>query len=147
MPPAVTRFGLLAALLLLTGVAQAGLGLTQAEVKHYLQTRIEVADLQNDYKANADKYDNVVQAFYRAREHLVKERGYADGAAFDRMKMRIWAAYNNMDEYQQSEHERQRMTQLEKNRADWPAVRHYREAIDALTNWYNGNTDKRPVVK
>ncbi|MGM0593794.1 MAG: hypothetical protein ACQETD_04585 [Pseudomonadota bacterium] len=236
----LSRLGLGLAFLLLAVAVQAQQGLSRAEVKKYLQTRIEVADLQNEYKANADQYDNVVQAFYRARGRLVVERGYASAEAFDEMKQRIWAAYGSMDEYEeierrirerqrksngedgkgdaeaqkpkrrgqfseeekrrrmlahidqlpiseeqkkvmlaqleamprrtelhrqiqqdsqraekrrltfeqvQTQHERERMAQLERNRADWPAVRHYRDTIDAIVDWYNGNTDKRPVVK
>lgn len=132
------RFGLFAAFMCFIAAAQAQQqGLSRAEVKKYLHTRIAVAELQSEYKANAEQYGNVVHAFYQARDRLVVERGYASGEAFDAMKRRIWTAYNSMNEYER----------LEQNRADWPAVRHYRDTIDAIVAWYNGNTDKRPVLE
>lgn len=72
------------------------LKLSKALVEDWIHTRIETATLQNEMKANADRYKNVVQAFYKEREVLLQSRGW-EVSKFEEVGKRITAALSAMD--------------------------------------------------
>ena len=70
--------------------------LTKAKVKEWIQARIAIAKLQMKMKANAGNYDDVVQAFYKARKKLLESKGWMV-QDFNALKERINAAASAMD--------------------------------------------------
>jgi len=72
-----------------TAAAQAVDGpLQRQHVRNYIQLRIETHQLQQKMKANADQYDDVIQAFFKRRATLLKEEGWSPDA-FDALEKRI----------------------------------------------------------
>lgn len=80
--------------------------LTSGEVKHWIETEIEVVELQMDYEANADQYEDVIAAFFAAKEELVTDRGYASRDVYEARAERIHAAVNAMEEQERLDRER-----------------------------------------
>jgi len=73
-------------------VAQAVDGpLRRQHVRDYIRLRIETHQLQQKMKANADQYDDVIQAFFTRRAALLKEEGWGPDA-FDALQKRIMRA-------------------------------------------------------
>jgi hypothetical protein len=69
--------------------------LTQAQVRTFIRLRLAADQLQRQYKANAADYDDVIQAFFEAREQLLRRNGWTpDG--FDALAGRIRAAESAM---------------------------------------------------
>lgn len=101
------RIALFSIILLFAGPAfAADEPLTSDEVKHWIETEIEVVELQMEYKANAAEYDDVIAAFFAAMDELVIERGYASRDAYDARAERIYAAVNAMEEQERLDRER-----------------------------------------
>ncbi|NHK27895.1 hypothetical protein FF098_008275 [Parvularcula flava] len=101
------RAALFSIILLFAGSAfAADEPLTSDEVKHWIETEIEVVELQMDYKANAAEYEDVIAAFFAAKADLVTDRSYASNDAYDARAERIYAAVNAMEEQERLEQER-----------------------------------------
>lgn len=71
--------------------------LAQDDVCRYINTRIETNLLQEEYRQNADQYDDVPRAFFKARNALLRERGWTV-EAFEATQQRILDAGNALDE-------------------------------------------------
>lgn len=80
----------------LKSVLADSLQLTEQKVKDWIRTRIAIAKLQNQMKANGADYDAVVKEFFNEREILLESRGWSV-AKFDAVKERIHAAITAMD--------------------------------------------------
>ncbi len=50
--------------------------LSTAEVESWMKTRIETHKLQREYRANAEKYDSVVEAYFKARDEYLVNNGW-----------------------------------------------------------------------
>jgi len=80
--------------------------LTSDEVKHWIETEIEVVELQMEYKANAAEYEDVIAAFFAAKADLVTDRGYASNDAYDERAERIYNAVGAIEEQKRLDRER-----------------------------------------
>ncbi len=70
--------------------------LSRRQVRTFIGLRLSVDRLQRQYRANAADYDDVIQAFFEAREQLLRRNGWTpDG--FDALAGRIRAAESAMD--------------------------------------------------
>jgi len=69
---------------------------TKQKVKDWIKTRIATAKLQNKMKANPEKYDNVVHAFFKERKTLLKSRGWSVDE-FEAVEKRITNATSGME--------------------------------------------------
>lgn len=77
------------------GMAQSPLDSNQ--VRDFIETRMAVARLQNEMKAKAEQYDDVVRAFFERRAELLTSRGWTV-EDFDAVKDRVHAARSAMRE-------------------------------------------------
>lgn len=69
--------------------------LSRSQVRTFIRLRLAADQLQRQYKANAADYDDVIQAFFEAREQLLRRNGWTpDG--FDALAGRIRAAESAM---------------------------------------------------
>lgn len=75
---------------------QDSLVLSKEKVGNWIKLRIKVAKLQNNMKSNAQKYEDVVESFYREREDLLISQGWTV-MDFDEAKVRIHAAISAMN--------------------------------------------------
>lgn len=50
--------------------------LTEEKVKNYIETRVKTHDLQLEYKVKADQYDDVIVAYYKARNERLTSQGW-----------------------------------------------------------------------
>lgn len=107
------------------------LHLTKQKVRDWIETRIEVAEIQKQMKANASDFDNVVQVFYSRRESLLDSKGWSV-KEFDHAKERIHAAISAMD----------LEDDLNESRAD-----HEEEVADIKANEYFSEKQKEEIIK
>ena len=98
--------------------------LTRQDVRDYIRLRIETHQLQQKMKANADQYDDVIQAFFRRRAALLKKEGRAPDA-FDALQKRIMRAEKALEMVADSAEYR---TQRRNNRKAVEMSKHYSEA-------------------
>jgi hypothetical protein len=71
--------------------------LVQDNVCRYMNTRIETNLLQEEFRRNADQYDDVPRAFFTARNVLLRERGWTV-EEFEAIQRRILDAGSALDE-------------------------------------------------
>lgn len=71
--------------------------LTRAKIEDVIETRIETARLQNRMRANADQYDSVLDAFFRKRARLLRERGW-EPEEFDETHEYIYVVKSRMEQ-------------------------------------------------
>lgn len=62
--------------LVISVVSLAAEPLSSNDVKKWSETRIETHKLQNRFRAQADQYDDVVVAFFAARDRYLQQVGY-----------------------------------------------------------------------
>lgn len=65
--------------------------LTEATVRDYIKTSIAITELQQKMKSQADRYENVIQSFYKKREAFLKSKGWTV-EEFENTQERILAA-------------------------------------------------------
>jgi len=79
-------FKTFALLLALTFIGESSLAqripLTKDKVENYIETRVKTHDLQLQYKANEDKYDDVIMAYFNERNEWLESQGWT-GEEFD----------------------------------------------------------------
>lgn len=168
--------------LLLLGVglpaacAQAPDGpLQRSHVRDYIRLRTDIHQMQEKMKANADQYDDVIQAFYQRQAQFLQSEGWTQDG-FDAVEQRILAAEGAMDWAADSTRRRKKiegikqMTGLDAetrqelrratirqdslyraqhitpSRRDWPAVRPYREALTHLKDYVAKNRPDPPSL-
>lgn len=91
--------------------------LTAAEVKTWMETRIATHRLQNQFRANAEAYDDVVVAFFQARDRYLQTVGYSR-ARFEDHERRIAEAHDYILEREDlAAQRRARQAELAKSRA------------------------------
>lgn len=105
--------------------------LTEEKLKNWIETRIEVAKLQNKMKANASDYENVVHAFFEEREVLLESLGWSV-EEFDEAKERIQNAISAMEI----------ADDLEVGKAD-----HAKEVAEIKANEFYSDQQKEELIK
>ncbi|MGB6037226.1 MAG: hypothetical protein WBG42_13215 [Cryomorphaceae bacterium] len=70
--------------------------LTQEKVKNYIQTRVKAHDLQLEYKAKADQYEDVIVAYYKERNEWLPSQGWT-GEEFDATEEWIIGVVNSIE--------------------------------------------------
>lgn len=101
---------------LLATAVLAGSGnapLTKKQVAEYIDARIASHRLQMKMKANADRYDNVIQAFYRKRETMLAERGFTV-EEYENRQRRISAVISAMREAEEMERDAPELAERKK---------------------------------
>ena len=169
---------LLALLLLLAGPvhAQAPDGPLQREhVRDYIRLRTDIHQMQEEMKANADQYEDVIQAFsQRQATFLQSEVWTQDG--FDSVEQRILAAKGAMNWAADSTQRRKKLEGIKQmtgldaetrqelraatirqdslyraqhitpSRRDWAAVRPYLDGLSHLTDYVAANRPDPPPL-
>jgi hypothetical protein len=70
--------------------------LTKEKVKNYIETRVEAHDLQLEHKAKADQYEDVIVAYYKARNEWLPSQGWT-GEEFDATEEWIYGVINSIE--------------------------------------------------
>jgi len=107
------------------------LRLTKSKVRDWIKVRIAVAKLQKKMKANAAAYDDVIHAFYKKREALLRTRGWSVDE-FNAAKERINAATSAMD----------MADDLAESKADYE-----KEVADIKSNTYFTDKQKQKMIE
>ena len=71
-------------------------GLTESQLRDFIETRIETNKLQMQMKRNAAQYDDLPRAFFKKRNALLRERGW-DPEFYDEVQKRVMAAQSALD--------------------------------------------------
>tara|TARA_R110000868_G_scaffold37111_4_gene131364 strand:- start:56398 stop:57006 length:609 start_codon:yes stop_codon:yes gene_type:complete len=79
--------------------------LLKKDVKKWFITMINAHELQLKYKSEADKYDDVIVAYYEERNLWVESLGY-EPKEFDKLSERINAGYGSMKDQKSLDEER-----------------------------------------
>lgn len=117
----------------------------QAKVAHWIRTRIATNHLQNRMRANADRYDSVVHAFFRKRDAMLEEAGWTV-KGFEATEKRIYRAKGSIELAQQEGRDGYGQEQIEATREDWPVVRPLIDELEQLTDWVAGNVEEPPEI-
>jgi hypothetical protein len=117
----------------------------RAKVDHWIRTRIATNHLQNRMRANAERYDSVVQAFFRKREAMLEAAGWTV-EGFEATEKRIMRAQGGIELAQQEDRDGYGQEQIEASREDWPAVRPLLDELEQLTDWVAGNVEEPPEL-
>ena len=117
----------------------------RAKVAHWIRTRIATNHLQNRMRANAERYDSVVQAFFRKREAMLEAAGWTV-EGFEATEKRIMRAQGGIELAQQEDRDGYGQEQIEASREDWPAVRPLLDELEQLTDWVAGNVEEPPEL-
>ena len=169
---------LLVLLLLFGGPAhaQAPDGPLQREhVRDYIRLRTDIHQMQEEMKANADQYEDVIQAFSQRQATFLQSEGWTQDG-FDSVEQRILAAKGAMSWAADSTQRRKKiegikqMTGLDAqtrqelraatirqdslyraqhitpSRRDWPAVRPYLDGLAHLTDYVAANRPDPPSL-
>lgn len=88
---------LVISILLSAGAHASPAPLTEAKVCDYIETRIATNRLQEKFKRNADKHDDVPRAFFKARNEMLADRGWRVDD-FEQTQRRIINAENGIKE-------------------------------------------------
>lgn len=174
------RYAALIGVLLLLGsalsaaYAQAPDGaLERSHVRDYIRLRTHVHRMQEEMKATADQYDDLLHPFFRRQTQFLQSKGWTQDG-FDSVEQRILAAKGAMDWAADSTQRRKRienikqMTHLDADtrqemrtsftkqdslcraqhmtpsRRDWPAVRLYRDGLRPLDDYVAKNRPDPP---
>lgn len=70
--------------------------LTKEKVKKYIETRVKNHDLQQEYKAKADQYEDVIVAYYDERNEWLPSQGWT-GEEFDATEEWILGVANSIE--------------------------------------------------
>ncbi|MCZ4410735.1 hypothetical protein O3Q51_18105 [Cryomorphaceae bacterium 1068] len=70
--------------------------LTKEKVKNYIETRVKAHDLQLEYEANADQYEDVILAYYKERNEWLLSQGWT-GKEFDATEEWILGVANSIE--------------------------------------------------
>jgi hypothetical protein len=70
--------------------------LTKEKVKNYIETRVKTHDLQLEYKAKEDQYEDVILAYYKERNEWLPSQGWT-GEEFDATEEWILGVANSIE--------------------------------------------------
>lgn len=70
--------------------------LTPEQVRHYIKTNILEVQLQQKVKSQANRYDNVIKAFYAQRKNLLEREGWIV-EVYEITEARIFGAINALE--------------------------------------------------
>ncbi|SHF57553.1 hypothetical protein SAMN05444483_101645 [Salegentibacter echinorum] len=153
--------------------------LTEDKILKFMKSRMATFELKRRMKSQANKYENLIQEFYKKRKGLLQNHGW-DVDDFEDTESRIYAAINAMETKaslkseadfkkeiaeveansylsQKQKAETIKLLKLDRNniketfinpsRTDWPAVKIYKNKLEHLTNYINGNRPDAPVIE
>jgi beta-phosphoglucomutase-like phosphatase (HAD superfamily) len=98
--------------------------LTRQDVRDYIRLRIDLHKKQEEMKANADQYDDVIHAFFQWQSEFLQARGRSR-ESFEALEKRIMAAETAMEMVADSAEYR---TRLRNNRKAIRMSEHYSDA-------------------
>lgn len=105
MRPVITALFICASLLPAAAAGAAQAPLTRAEVADFLRTEIRITEKQQEMKANAAEYDDVIRAFYDWRDKYLVAQGWTV-ERFEAVRERVFAAHSALDTIEELEKER-----------------------------------------
>lgn len=82
--------------------------LSISEVESWMKTRIETHKLQREYRANAEKYDSVVEAYFKARDEYLVNNGW-DVQEFKDIESAIYDTIGGIDEQESIDEEKKEL--------------------------------------
>ncbi|MEQ9092103.1 MAG: hypothetical protein RIE52_13500 [Balneola sp.] len=82
--------------------------LSTAEVESWMKTRIETHKLQREYRANAEKYNSVVEAYFKARDEYLVNNGW-DVQEFKDIESAIYDTIGGIDEQESIDEEKEEL--------------------------------------
>ncbi len=82
--------------------------LSTFEVESWMKTRIETHKLQREYRANAEKYDSVVEAYFKARDEYLVNNGW-DVQEFKDIESAIYDTIGGIDEQESIDEEKKEL--------------------------------------
>lgn len=82
--------------------------LSTAEVESWMKTRIETHKLEREYRANAEKYDSVVEAYFKARDEYLVKNGW-DVQEFKDIESAIYDTITGIDEQESIDEEKKEL--------------------------------------
>jgi hypothetical protein len=85
--------------------------LTQEKVKDWIENRVEAHDLQMQYKANEDKYDEVIKAYFAERNEILKANDW-DPDEFDATGEWILGVAGSFESQKELDEEKAQMSEL-----------------------------------
>ncbi|MDN3553145.1 Ig-like domain-containing protein [Halomonas almeriensis] len=129
--------------LALDGNDIAAMPFNRTKVRNWIKARIAINRLQDTMRANAGDYEQLISAFYRKREALLEQAGWTV-EDFEATRDRISNAEVGIELAQEEDAPDYGKNQIEKTRADWPAVKPYLDELEHLTNWVADNVDEPP---
>ena len=131
----------------------AAMPFNRTKVRYWIKARIAINRLQDtmranagDYeRANAGDYERLISAFYRKREALLQQAGWTV-EDFEATRDRISNAEVGIELARDEDAPDYGKNQIEKTRADWPAVKPYLDELEHLRNWVADNVDEPPRI-
>lgn len=94
--------------------------LTKEKVEKYIETRVKAHDLQLEYEARADQYEDVILAYYKERNEWLPSQGWT-GEEFDATGEWILGVVNSIEAQEELEVEN---SEREKQFAEFDANEH-----------------------
>ena len=82
--------------------------LSTSEVESWMKTRIETHKLEREYRANADKYDSVIEAYFKARDEYLVDNGW-DVQEFKDIESAIYDTITGIDEQEAIDEEKKEL--------------------------------------
>ncbi|MEP0005264.1 MAG: hypothetical protein ABJ387_09450 [Balneola sp.] len=84
--------------------------LSTAEIESWMKSRIETHKLEREYRANAEKYDSVVEAYFKARDEYLVKNGW-DVQEFKDIESAIYDTITGIDEQESIDEEKKSCNQ------------------------------------
>jgi len=150
--------------------------LDRSHIRDYIRLRTDIHQMQEEMKANADQYDDVIHAFFQRQAQFLQSEGWTQDG-FDSVEQRIMAAKGAMKWAADSTRRRKRienikqMTHLDAetrqemrasfikqdslyraqhiapSRRDWAAVRPYLDGLQHLNDYVAKNRPDPPRLE
>ncbi|MGD8380326.1 MAG: hypothetical protein PVI56_12040 [Gammaproteobacteria bacterium] len=112
-------------------LAQAGAPLTKHDVVQYMHFEVRITKTQNDMKAHAAQYDNVIQAFFKKEDAILAEKGWTRDRYKD-VQSRIFQVLDAMEKQASM---------------DAYANQRAKERADIMNNPYIPEKQKKQILK
>ena len=111
--------------------ALAATPLTRHDVAKYMHLSVQITRTQNEMKAHADQYDNVIQAFFKKEAQILADNGWTE-KHYKAVENRIMAALDGLEQQQD---------------LDAGAEDRAKEKADIMSNEYMSEKQKQQIIK
>lgn len=88
---------------------ESDIRLTESNMKDWIKTRIETNKIQLEFKRNADQYDDLPVAYFKARNQWLESVG-KDPEEWDEFSEWIYGVYSALDEQRDIDEEKSRLS-------------------------------------